>query len=95
MAVLMVLLMGVVYRGPATAAAAGSPVAARVESPGGPQGEPGAGTQRATSDGTAPYKVLAVGLVSLALLMGILTWFYWKATVPPARRGYLPPPEHG
>ncbi len=57
--------------------------------------ETGIGNQSATSDGTAPYKVLSVGLVSLAVLMGILTWFYWKATVPPARRGYLPPPDQG
>ncbi|HEC11302.1 MAG TPA: hypothetical protein ENI86_17325 [Acidimicrobiales bacterium] len=69
--------------------------AALQESPTATTEQTGVGNQSATSDGTGPYKVLSVGLVTLALLMGILTWFYWKATVPPARRGYLPPPGEG
>jgi len=49
--------------------------------------------QEATSDGTLPYRLLAISMAGLAGLLGVLTFWYWKATMPPARRGYLPPTE--
>jgi hypothetical protein len=48
-------------------------------------------SQEATSDGTLPYRLLAIGMAALASMLGVLTFWYWKATMPPARRGYLPP----
>lgn len=46
--------------------------------------------QDATGDGTLPYRLLAISMAGLAGLLGVLTFWYWKATMPPARRGYLP-----
>ncbi len=48
--------------------------------------------QTEVDDGTRPMRVLAIAFGVLALLVAVLTWFYWKATTPPARRGYLPEP---
>ncbi|MCP3935422.1 MAG: hypothetical protein GY708_08620 [Actinomycetia bacterium] len=48
--------------------------------------------QTEVDDGTRPMRILAIALGVLALLVGVLTWFYWLATTPPARRGYLPQP---
>ena len=50
-------------------------------------------SQDATSDGTLPYRLLAISMAGLAGLLGVLTFWYWKATTPPARRGYLPPSD--
>lgn len=47
-------------------------------------------SQRATGDGTLPFRILAAAMAGLAALLGALTFWYWKATVPPARRGYAP-----
>ena len=47
--------------------------------------------QEATSDGTLPYRILAISMAGLSAILGTLTYWYWKATTPPARRGYLPP----
>ncbi len=49
--------------------------------------------QDATGDGTLPYRLLAISMAGLAGLLGVLTFWYWKATMPPARRGYLPPSD--
>lgn len=51
--------------------------------------------QTEVDDGTRPLRILAVAMGVLAILLAVLTWFYWKATTPPARRGYLPMPEWG
>ena len=45
-------------------------------------------SQRATADGTLPFRILAAAMAGLAALLGALTFWYWKATVPPARCGY-------
>lgn len=50
-------------------------------------------SQEATNDGTLPYRLLAISMAGLSGLLGVLTFWYWKATTPPARRGYLPPVE--
>ncbi len=49
--------------------------------------------QEVADDGTRPLRLLAVLMGLLALLLGVFTRWYWKATVPPARRGYLPDSE--
>ena len=48
------------------------------------------GGQEVADDGTRPLRLLAVLMGLLALLLGAFTRWYWKATTPPARRGYLP-----
>ncbi|NOX31218.1 MAG: hypothetical protein GXP35_14400 [Actinobacteria bacterium] len=53
-------------------------------------GDDGVEAQAETGDGTKPLRILAVLLGVLALLLGALTRLYWKATIPEARRGYLP-----
>ncbi len=49
-------------------------------------------SQAESTDGTRPLRILAILLGVLALLIGRLTYFYWAATKPAARRGYLPEP---
>ena len=49
--------------------------------------------QTEVDDGTRPMRILAIAMGVLAVLLGVLTYFYWKATTPPARRGYLPMPD--
>ena len=48
--------------------------------------------QESTSDGSTRYLLMAIGLVLLSALLGGLWRMYWKATIPPARRPYQPPP---
>jgi hypothetical protein len=48
--------------------------------------------QESTGDGSTRYLLMAIGLVLLSALLGGLWRVYWKATVPPARRPYQPPP---
>ena len=47
-------------------------------------------TPQVADDGNRPLRLLAVLMGLLALLLGAFTRWYWKATTPPARRGYLP-----
>ena len=61
-------------------------VFAQTDTPGGDAVE----AQAESGDGTKPLRILAVLLGVLALLLGALTRLYWKATIPEARRGYLP-----
>ncbi len=63
-----------------------STVLAQTETP----GDDGVEAQTVSGDGTKPLRILAVLLGVLALLLGALTRLYWKATIPEARRGYLP-----
>jgi len=51
---------------------------------------PDPASQTATGDGTLPFRVLTVAMASLAGILGVFTYWYWRATVPPARRGYSP-----
>jgi len=88
--ILAAVMAGVLISGQPAAAASSDPPPVRSVETAQTDDAPDPTSQTATGDGTLPFRVLTVAMASLAGILGVFTYWYWRATVPPARRGYLP-----